>query len=83
MRRLGVPDRMFTPGGLRGGGAVSAYLNGAHIADILWKMRLKHQTTLEHYLQEVSAAVSSNSLSESPKSRISTFSMIFDRLFSL
>ena len=83
MRKLGVPARMFTPGGLRGGGAVSAYLNGAHIADILWRMRLKHQTTLEHYLQEVSAAVSLNSLSEASKFKISTFCSIFDRLFCL
>ena len=83
MRKLGVPLRMFTPGGLRGGGAVSAYLNGAHIEDVLWRMRLKHQTTLEHYLQEVSAAVSLNSLSQTAKSRISTFCLIFDRLFGL
>ena len=83
MRKLGVPLRLFTPGGLRGGGAVAAFLNGTHIADILWKMRLKHQTTLEHYLQEVSAAGSLNSLSETSRSRISMFSMCFDRLFQI
>ena len=83
MRKLGVPLRQFTPGGLRGGGAVAAYLKGTHISDILWKMRLKHQTTLEHYLQEVSAAVSLHSLSELSRARISLFVLCFDRLFHL
>jgi len=83
MRRLGIPNRMFTPGGLRGGGAVAAHLNGVHISDILWRMRLKHQTTLEHYLQEVSAAVSLHSLPQFSRTRISTFCLCFDRLFGL
>ena len=81
MKRLGVPLKMFTPGGLRGGGAVSAYLAGAHIADILWRMRLKHLTTLEHYLQEVSAAISLHSLSKSSRSRVTLLCLCFDRLF--
>ena len=81
MKRLGVPLKMFTPGGLRGGGAVSAYLSGAHIADILWRMRLKHLTTLEHYLQEVSAAISLHSLSKSSRARVSLLCLCFDRLF--
>ena len=43
------------PGGLRGGGAVWAYRGGMSIADIQWRMRLKHQAMLEYYLQEVGA----------------------------
>ena len=44
-----------TPGGLRGGGAVTSYRKGASISDLLWAMRLKQVTTLEAYLQEVAA----------------------------
>jgi hypothetical protein len=53
---LDVPTSVrLTPGGVRGGGAVAAYHRDIPIADILWAMRLKHTTTLEHYLQEVAA----------------------------
>ena len=45
----------FTPGCLRGGGAVLMYRSEAPISSILWQMRLRHQQTLEHYLQEVAA----------------------------
>ena len=38
LSRLGVPRSMFTPGGLRGGGAVSAYMEGAHISDLLCRL---------------------------------------------
>ena len=44
-----------TPGGLRGGGAVSAYREGKSLQEIMWRMRLRSQQTLESYLQEVSA----------------------------
>ncbi|CAE8722794.1 unnamed protein product, partial [Polarella glacialis] len=57
LRALRVPTALrLTPGGLRGGGAVSAYRAGMPITDILWKMRLRHLKTLENYLQEVAAA---------------------------
>ena len=52
---LGLDRYELTPGGLRGGGAVWAYHRGTAIADIQWRMRLKHQHTLVHYLQEVAA----------------------------
>ena len=45
----------ITPGGLRGGGAVAWYRRGGGISDLLWAMRLKNISTLESYLQEVSA----------------------------
>ena len=80
MKRLGVPLKMFTPGGLRGGGAVSVYLSGAHIADILWRMRLTHLTTLERYPQEVSAAISLHSLAKSMRSRLALLCSCLDRL---
>eukprot|EP00435_Cladocopium_sp_Y103_P038687 s964_g10.t1 len=45
----------LTPGGLRGGAAVYHYKNGKAIQDLLWLLRLRSQTTLESYLQEVAA----------------------------
>ncbi|CAE7241416.1 unnamed protein product [Symbiodinium sp. CCMP2592] len=58
------PQLRLTPGGLRGGGAVWAYRNGMPIADIQWRMRLKHQATLEYYLQEVGAITALASLDD-------------------
>ncbi|CAE7414981.1 unnamed protein product, partial [Symbiodinium sp. KB8] len=52
---LGLDRCELTPGGLRGVGAVWAYHHGTAVADIQWRMRLKHQHTLVHYLQEVAA----------------------------
>eukprot|EP00435_Cladocopium_sp_Y103_P024002 s4132_g5.t2 len=49
------PDLRITPGGLRGGGAVSWYRKGGSISELMWLMRLKQIATLEAYLQEVSA----------------------------
>jgi len=56
LKLLLIPDAVHvTPGGLRGGGAVSCYRKGASIPDLLWAMRLKQVATLEAYLQEVAA----------------------------
>ena len=56
LQLLEVPANVHvTPGGLRGGGAVTSYRKGASISDLLWAMRLKQVTTLEAYLQEVAA----------------------------
>ena len=52
---LNCHDLAVTPGGLRGGGAVSAYREGKSLQEIMWRMRLRSQQTLESYLQEVSA----------------------------
>ena len=56
LEKLGVgSDVKWTPGGLRGSAAVFQYKNGRPIADLLWLLRLRSQSTLEHYLQEVAA----------------------------
>ena len=48
LKTLGLEGLVdVTPGGLRGGGAVAAYHCGGAIADIQWKLRLKHMGTLE------------------------------------
>lgn len=63
-------DKKFglTPGGLRGGGCVHAFQQGCSIPLLMWRMRLRHQVTLESYLQEVIA----NSLMAklAPRSRL-------------
>ena len=56
LTELEVPKlAALTPGCLRGGGAVFLYHSGMPVADIQWVMRLKHQQTLDHYLQETAA----------------------------
>ena len=53
---LGISkDFKLTAGGLRGGAAVFHYKNGKPISDLLWLLRLRSQSTLESYLQEVAA----------------------------
>ena len=70
----------LTPGGLRGGSAVFHYHAGKPIADILWMMRLRSQTTLESYLQEVAALNVLGPLSASSKSSIKAFAATFSLL---
>eukprot|EP00435_Cladocopium_sp_Y103_P050506 s1798_g15.t1 len=56
LRMLSIPSRFqLTPGGLRGGAAVYHYKCGKPINDLMWLLRLRSQTTLESYLQEVAA----------------------------
>eukprot|EP00438_Fugacium_kawagutii_P029903 Skav200720 [mRNA] locus=scaffold2650:194332:201147:- [translate_table: standard] len=49
-------DLNLTPGCLRGGGAVFLYHSETPLTDILWRMRLRHLSTLENYLQETAAS---------------------------
>ena len=65
LRTVKVPASLrLTLGGLRDGGAVYLYQGGLPVSDILWRMRLRHQATLEHYLQEVAAHATLQELSE-------------------
>ena len=71
LKMLGIPkDAGFTPGGLRGGAAVFHYRKGKSIQDLLWLMRLRSQTTLESYIQEVAALNSFAALSVPTRRRI-------------
>ena len=68
---LGVPATAgFTPGSIRGGGAVAAYNALVPMTDILWQMRLRSITTLEHYIQEVAALGALADLPPDTKDRI-------------
>ena len=79
MVALGVPkSARFTPGGLRGGGAVCAYFDDVPVADIMWRMRIKEQSTLAHYLQEVTATNSLRDLPQKARSNILRTAGLFD-----
>ena len=68
---LEIPkDVRPTPASVRGGGAIMAYKRGEPIANILWKMRLVSQVTLETYLQELAAESFLVQLPEVTKLRI-------------
>ena len=84
LNALTVPAKAgFTPGGLRGGGAVNKYRKGLGIADLLWQMRLRHATTLEHYLQEVAAVSSLTELPVATRKSIQDVALLFDKLLDL
>ena len=71
LQMLGIQkDAGFTPGGLRGGAAVFHYRAGKSIQDLLWLMRLRSQTTLESYIQEVAALNAFASLSSQSRQLI-------------
>eukprot|EP00435_Cladocopium_sp_Y103_P061170 s1087_g22.t2 len=63
-------DSSITPGGLRGGAAVYHYKRNRPIQDLLWLLRLRSQTTLECYLQEVAALNTFAKLSEFTRNSI-------------
>ena len=55
---LGFPAGAFTPAGMRGGGAVAFFRQHRDIPSLMWQMRVGDQSTLAHYLQEVTAQIS-------------------------
>ena len=76
---LRVPKTFHVlPGGLRGGGAVASYMADVPIPQIMWRMRLKSATTLEHYLQEVAAAVTLRDFPREAVTRVTFFASVFD-----
>ena len=71
LRQLGIPSHLrLTPGSLRGGGAVFAHKSGTAIGDLQWRMRVSHQNTLGHYLQETTAASVLPSLSSEARNNV-------------
>ena len=78
LRALGIPAHFrLTPGGLRGGGAVSAYRRGDPVSAIQWRMRLQHLGTLAFYLQEVSALSVIPQLHPTVRSKVSAAASLF------
>ncbi|CAE7868529.1 ANK3 [Symbiodinium sp. KB8] len=79
LQRLGVPATFkLTPGGLRGGGAVLLYQRGTPVGDLLWRMRLRAQATLESYLQEVAAISVLPAFADATRRRIAAASSMYD-----
>jgi hypothetical protein len=75
---LGVPRTLRpTPAGVRGGGAILAYKRGEAIQDIMWRMRLVSQSTLESYLQELAAESLLAKLPAQCRSRIRSAASFF------
>ncbi len=70
-----------TPASVRGGGAIMAYRRGEQIANIMWKMRLLNQQTLESYLQETAADSLLAKLPDPSRERIRSTAKVFS--FSL
>ncbi len=70
-------EHRLTPGSLRGGGALEEYRSGTDLQRILWRMRIRHLITLEHYVQEVAAESFLVDISEEGRRRISLLSELF------
>ena len=70
-------EHHLTPGSLRGGGALEEYRSGTDLQRILWRMRIRHLVTLEHYVQEVAAESFFVDISEEGRKRISMFAELF------
>ena len=73
----------LTPGGLRGGGCVSSFQKGTAIPLLLWRMRLRHQQTLENYLQEAVAESVLPGLPSSTRDRIAALASLFEVLLAM
>lgn len=67
----------LTPGGLRGGAAVMMYRKRVPIQDILWRLRLRTQGTLESYLQETAASAVLASLDAATRQRLLNIACLF------
>ena len=76
------PRLGFLPGGVRGGGAVAAFNEGATIDTLCWRMRVTSQSTLAHYLQEVVAATSLSDLVPAGKVAVRTLSGVYTDLLT-
>ncbi len=67
----------LTPASLRGGGALEEYRAGTDLHRILWRMRIRHIVTLEHYVQEVAGESFFADLSIEGRRRICLLSELF------
>ena len=56
LEALLIPRRLLlTPAGLRGSGAIAAYHRNVDLGTLQWQMRIRHQVSLQAYMQEVAA----------------------------
>ncbi|CAE7631065.1 psbN [Symbiodinium microadriaticum] len=73
----------LTRGGLRGGGAVAESHRGTDLSSLQWPMRIRHQVTLEAYLQEVTAENLLLKLPSRPVVRVKAAASLYDHLLLL
>ena len=84
LKFLMVPTSLgLTPASLRSGGAIHAYRSNQEIAKILWRMRIRHQDTLQHYLQEMGAASIFSELPSSSRKRIQHAAVMYPTLLAI
>ncbi|CAE7637381.1 unnamed protein product, partial [Symbiodinium necroappetens] len=78
LRTLGIPaTAALTPASVRAGGAICAFQRGTAVTDLMWRMRLKSQVTLEHYLQEMTGFSVLPSLPAEARRRIKVANCFF------
>ena len=83
LRSLKVPsDFNLTPAGVRAGGTIQLYRTGIGIHDLLWRLRLRHLETLQHYLQELSTDVTMYDMPISARALIGGASNLYPLLLS-
>lgn len=76
--QLGIERKhRLTPASVRGGGALAEYRAGTDLQRILWRMRIRHIITLEHYVQEVAGESFIAELSSESRRKISLLSGLF------
>ena len=81
LHTLGIDDNVrLTPGGLRGGGAVESYRRGCSVTELMWRMRVRNQTTLESYIQETAAATALSQLSPASLQAVRASASLFEHL---
>ena len=81
LQRLSVSKELrLSPGGLRGGGAVTAYRRGQPLMEIMWSMRLQQISTLQSYLQEVAAATALTAVSKPSRKLMRSLNKLYPML---
>ena len=70
----------LTPGSVRGGAAIAAYQAGTGIQDLMWRMRLQHIGTLQHYVQEMAAENALGRLSPASRKSINAAASLLPHL---
>ncbi len=80
---LQVPQSFqITPASLRSGGAIAEYRSNQDLSLIMWRMRIKHMGTLQHYIQEVGAASIFVELPQNSRERVQEAALLCDALFN-
>ena len=70
---LGIPKNTFTCAGFRAGGATAYFVQGMELARLRVLGRWRNLLTLDHYIQEASAAVSEHKLGEQKLRELQAF----------